>query len=992
MGACKEVLGGIGKSNYSYGVSMNSCALRHLFFLVVAAQLSAYGCSDEAGPAVETEPDAEQREDRAPLEDADSVEDQSEEVIPDDVVADPITQEITPDLNADIPDAASEEGFFPDPAEGECVDGGNGARGRLAFDDGEPLVGATVALIVDGEKRLGDTDEEGGFFVQAPCEEIFVEVLEFDSENYPAHPSLTNLPLGTFDASAQQPTFVVPLVTVEGVILDVLGNPIPEARLEADMDDSPVRIYNEQVAHEDGTFAVQLVPWRNAPYRLTARGPQGGDKNYRSATLTIVIVESPSEPTTFVLYEDRCAAPGPVRTSEGTPLEWLYIRVEGEPYEDSVVYYSFDPGFFYDRTQPEVITEELPLFCGTQSMNIWNAIWTDPNWPCQNIANPDQLCMNNYPVHRDLEITEPIEDGIVIPVARARGLVTYDAHGTGTGTPQENVTVRYEARYRWGPGPWDTLTVFNETTTGSTGAYSMVVLPYPDIEYTVTARIRDTDIRPLGEFEDVVIVSNDTDFDIEMPEALPQCVMTGTVHSTEGRDFNEILLNWEGTHSTQVLDGEEVLFDIGDDLYVDPPFRYFSPEPTRYYRWGFPEDEISFIPLLCGDHSVNLHSVDWPGCGGSLDEICFNGFQWWGGGGWHTPGSVSIEDSLDGLEVPVAHLSGFVTDPSGQPVEGIGVSAMLPQGLFSFAMNSTGTDSAGLYDFVVLPEDTWMVSLSMGDDHPRLDDLWPPEPVEIEVPNTGGQANIEMLEGPERCRLSGAITAVPVDEMGDPEGVELERLRFNFYGPWYGMFGWDFRSDEPSVYYRYGNNALLMEAIPLVCGPQTFAASSRRNSFYPSCSNPERFDQPCLSSYAFWQNEDVQEDVDGFEIPVVYIYGTVTRDGETPIEGALVQVVGTVKIDGEEEDTTVVMGGVSNETVTRSDGTYRMAVVPSREPYALTITTPLTDDLGLIESSVCTLETETIIVDDEEVIVPCLERTFTPQDTSVEADFSLDDG
>lgn len=861
--------------------------------------------------------------------------------------------EDTPIVLPDVPDDLG-EGYFPDDPSGPCIDDGDGARGRITFPDGTALAGATVGILVDGEKRLGELDDEGTFFVLSPCEEVVVEISIFESVNYPAHPSLFNLPIGRFDAAAEEPTFVVPLVTVEGVILDVNTEPIPEARLNAELDDSPVRVYNEQIAGEGGEFAVRLVPWPHGPYDLTALGPEDSSKNFRSATLSVLIGDPPPDPTTFTLFEDRCPAIGPVRTSRGTELEWLYFRISGDPYPDDWRYLSFDPGFFYASGEPDLITEELPLFCGVQTVKFYNAVWVDPDWPCRDWDDNDQPCVNNYPILHDHDLTEPIEEGLTVPTVRVRGQVLHTDdpdNPDAEPVPQEDVIVRYEARHRWGPGLGDTVDVSNEAVTDESGNYWMDVLPFEDgVEYTVSARIRDTDIRALGSVETTVVIGEEeVDFDVNMPVGPPRCILTGTVRSSEGRDFNEVQLDWWGWD------------DEGDYMYTDRPASYFSPEPTRYYRGGFPEEEIGFVPLLCGDHNLRLHSAPFDGCGASPEEVCFQYFQWWGWGGYDEAGSVSLQTPTEDVDVPVVHLSGFVRGPEGEPIEGVGVSAMYMVSPFSFAMNSTGTDSSGFYDFVVLPGVPWTVSISIADDYPLLDDYWPPEPAEIVPGDEGAGLNIDVLEGPPRCRFSGPLTT--------SEGVELDRLELGFFGQWYGLMGWIFKSDEPGVYYRDGNDALLMEQIPLVCGEQSFGLWSRRTAYAPSCSNPERFDQPCLNGYPIWSNQDIQDDMVGGSVPVVWLSGTVTTDGEEPIQGATIEASGAVEVAGDgEDDPNVGMGSAANFATTRSDGSYRMAVVPSLAEYTITITTPLDVDLGEI------IATEVI-----------------DEDTQVDANFSLTD-
>jgi len=850
---------------------------------------------------------------------------------------------LDPDADTDsdaVPDvvATDIEGVFPGQPEDPCLEGGDGARGVISFAGEQPLIGATVALVGVDFKHLGVTDGDGAYYVRVPdCAVHDVLVARYDSTAYPSQPSLVDLPLGEADPLEEEPEWEIPLVRVEGTIVDVLSAPISGALLEAELLDGRVRVYNEHAADDVGAFGVYLVPWSDAPYDMTARGPQGGDKTYRTATLRILIEDPPPEPSVFTLFEERCPVAGPIRTSEGIPLNWLYMTVEGEPYPDGLTYLSFDPGFYYERDEPDVVTESLPLQCGTQRVRLWNAIWTDPNWPCIDERSPDQLCINGYPLLWDETVTEA-SDGFEIPVVRVSGEITDEMD-----VLLSDVTVRFEARYRWGEGAFDTVTVFNEAVTDD-GYYSMVLLAYPDIVYDVTARIRDDDPRPLGEFEGVAAVSEATAFDIEMPEAPPRCVLTGTVHSSEGRAFSEILTSWRGND-----------FESGESLYVDPPLNFFSPEPETWHRDGFPDESIPFVPLFCGEHDLELHSVDWPSCYLSPDEVCFSLFPWWN--------NEPIEEPLsDGLEIPVVHLSGFVRGPDSEPVEGVAVSATYQVGFFNFAQNANGTDATGLYDFVVLPDTPWSVAVSIADDHPQVDDYWAPEPVTIESGPTGTALSIELLEGPDRCRLGGEVVT--------SDGVPLERLILLHYGPWYGLLGWEFWSDEPGAYYRRGNETTVLDAIPLVCGEQDLRLLSRRSSFNPSCFNDERFDQPCLSNYAVWQGVDMSDDVDGVEIPVVTISGRVTLDGTDPIEGARVEASGTVfRAGAGPDDPPVRVGGVSNHAVTRTDGTYDLVVVPTEfSDYTITITTPIAIDLGQITA------TETIT-----------------DDTEVDADFSSEE-
>jgi hypothetical protein len=899
-----------------------------LFVLAPGCGSDPAGGGPDAGDDVDDAADVAEEPDSADLldggdaanpdadADADAAPDLAVDVAPD-VVAD-VVADVVPDTEDDVI-----EPIFPRDPDAPCTDGGNGARGVVRFGDGVPLYRAIVSLSGPGFEHLGITDEEGGFYIRVPCGEVTAEVT-FESANYPVHPTLTALPLGEFDASVDEPTFDIPLVAVSGEIIDVRSLPIAGARLQGELVDGDIRVFNEAEADEEGLATVQLVPWSDAPYRLTALGPEDSDKSYRSATLTVLIGDPPPEPSTFVLYEDRCPAPGPVRTSEGTPLDWLYIQVDGEPYPERIIYFSFDRGFYYEQTDPDTVTEGLPLQCGVQSVKLWNAIWVNPDWPCIDHRFPDQLCLSNYPIFDEALVAEPLE-GIVIPVVRVGGEVRDEG-----GELQDEVTVRYEATYQWGDSSSERLTVFNEAVTDD-GYYNMVVLAYPDIEYRVTTRIRDDDPRPLGELEAFYFVSEATNIDLTLPEAPPRCILGDTIHSSEGRDFHEIRTDWFGFDS-----------ETGEALYPSQPVRFFSPEPGRYHRVGFEDEEIDFVPLLCGDHSLSLHSVDWPGCGSSPDEICFSAFPWWNR-------EPVEEPMLDGLEIPVVHLSGFVRGPDGEAVAGVGVSATYPVGFFNFATNSTGTDARGLYDLVVLPNTPWQVSASIPDDHPQLDDYWPPDVVNFESGEFGGQVNLTLLEGPERCRLSGPVTT--------SDGVELNRLTFNHYSPWYGLTGWEFRSDLPAEYYRGTDADAVRDVIPLVCGEQSLYITSRLNTSLPSCFNTERWREPCLSNYAYWNGYDLTEPEHGLEIPVVTITGRVTQDGETPI------ALATVSVDGRIE-----AGRVFNQTVTRPDGTYSVVVVPSEtREYVITITTPLDVDLGQVEF-----------------------REIVDGDTVVDADFSRD--
>ena len=272
--------------------------------------------------------------------------------------------------------------------------------------------------------------------------------------------------------------------------------------------------------------------------------------------------------------------------------------------EGSITYYSFLPGYYYESSTPDVITEELPLFCGNQTLKLWNAVWSNTDWPCLNINNPDQLCLWNYPFWIDTDITEGSEDGLQVPVVRAEGTVLDDF-----GIPQESVVIRFEGRYQWGAGFYDYVDIINETETDGSGHYSLVLLSYEGTEYTVTARLRDTDVRPLGDFEDTVLIEGPTTYDITLPEAPPSCILLGTIHSNEGHDFNEIQSDFWGYNET------------GEELYIDLPYSYFSPEPGIYHRYDEPDEVVYWIPLLCGDHDLTFNSANWEGCYSSSDEL-----------------------------------------------------------------------------------------------------------------------------------------------------------------------------------------------------------------------------------------------------------------------------------------------------------------------------------------------------------------------------------
>jgi hypothetical protein len=531
----------------------------------------------------------------------------------------------------------------------------------------------------------------------------------------------------------------------------------------------------------------------------------------------------------------------------------------------------------------------------------------------------------------------------------------------------------------------------------------MVVIPFPadaEVPYAVTTRIRDDDRRPLGSFEcgtedgaDCPVVSEAGVYDIEVPEGAPRCILDGTIHSNEGRDFSEIMVTFDGDSIPE--EGEDP-----EPLYVDPPWSFFSPEIGTWYRAGFEDEEVPFVPMLCGVHDLRLSSADWPSCNMSPDEVCFQSWTWWFN-------QVVDEPITDGIEIPVVHVSGYVTTEDGTPVEGASVSAITGFPPYFFVMNGTGTGPDGLYDFVVLPCSNhpachplcetdencptgmacqdgecacvesfcdwpgveWGISVSVGDDHPmNLTAVDATEVIDDAV-----QINFEMPPGPPRCPFSGTVHT--------DEGVDLEALDFYHFGAPYGMAFWQFRSLIPGIYFRYPNDEILLDAIPLICGVQSMEINSIESTRISSCVSPENFDQPCLDFYRHWDGFDLQEPVEGVELPVVWIRGEVTRNGEEPISGAEIEVrsVMTVEtgdppctIDTDCEDADAVCndegacertvrgllletdggdlrnaGGISNYAVSRPDGRYSLVVVPTpHSQYEITITTPLGVDLG----------------------------------------------
>jgi hypothetical protein len=195
----------------------------------------------------------------------------------------------------------------------------------------------------------------------------------------------------------------------------------------------------------------------------------------------------------------------------------------------------------------------------------------NPDWPCLDHGHPDQLCLNNYPLFVSQELTEPFEGGFSIPVVRVGGTV-YDWNDV----PQAGVTVNVRGQYQWGESRFDAWDAFNEVVTGEDGTWTMVMLAQEGVTFRVTTRIRDDDSRPLDAFEGTTTITGDTVLDIDLEEAPPRCILSGTVHSNEGRPFNEIQLNFSGTD------------DLDEPLYVNPPWRFFTEDPETWYRSGFP--------------------------------------------------------------------------------------------------------------------------------------------------------------------------------------------------------------------------------------------------------------------------------------------------------------------------------------------------------------------------------------------------------------------
>jgi hypothetical protein len=207
------------------------------------------------------------------------------------------------------------------------------------------------------------------------------------------------------------------------------------------------------------------------------------------------------------------------------------------------------------------------------------------------------------------------------------------------------------------------------------------------------------------------------------------------------------------------------------------------------------------------------------------------------------------------------------------------------------------------------------------------------------------------------------------------EGVELESLNFFHFGEYYGMAGWQFQSIEPGVYYRYPNDSILLDNIPLFCGVQQteegtyewvqdFIVDSIYSSRIPSCIDPDNYDQPCLDWYRWQDDFLLTEDVDmshGIEIPVVWVRGIVTKNGDEPVQGATVEARGTIVLPVEGGGTRVA-GQISNYAVTRPDGRYQMVVMPSElSQYEITIETPVGVDLGQVTHT--EVITEDITVD-----------------------------
>jgi hypothetical protein len=289
-----------------------------------------------------------------------------------------------------------------------------------------------------------------------------------------------------------------------------------------------------------------------------------------------------------------------------------------------------------------------------------------------------------------------------------------------------------------------------------------------------------------------------------------------------------------------------------------------------------------------------------------------------------------------GLEVPVAHVSGQVTDNGGTPVENVIVTTEYSQSMFAFALNQAISDVTGHYDMVVLPNQTWTLNASLPDDHPRINELWVPDEVNVAVAEEDVVVDITMPDEPLRCPLSGQFTT--------SDGVALEFLELNHYASWYGLYGWRFRSDTPGVYYRYGYETPLLDSIPLVCGVQSLQLFSRRSSQAFTCDDPERFNQFCFDGYQQWQSFDLSEPQGGFVFEVVTLSGTVTMDGDTPIEDALIEVSATVVADGP-----VTRGNISNYASSGADGTYQLVVMPGGLfSYDITITTPPSVGLGQV--------------------------------------------
>lgn len=1135
------------------------------------------GCAcgdDDVSPApLDTEGEADGTERDAALPDgivADVVESDEghDDIGPDiDDVAD-----LTVDINLD----AENEGVFPPAPDGTCLEGENGAVGHVQFVDGTPLVSATVAVKTGDIHHLGYTDEAGRFFIQAPCEALYVELAVYETEDHPSYPDIWHLPLGTFDAAIEERVFQIPLIPIDGFVFDIVGDPIVGAQLEAELDDPPVRVSNLDLADEAGRFTVWVVPWSDGLYSFTARGPEDSDKRYRTATITTLVEEPLPEPLEFTLYEDRCPIYGDFHTSEDVSLDWLFIRLTGATYPDGAEdYMSFTTSVYYPSGEPQEIYNNVPTWCGgPQTLRLWDAGWNAPDWPCIDIEHPERICLWRYPVLNTESLAEPMDDGATIEVVRIGGVVT-DTFGIAQAEVEVTASATYPFHYD--EDGWTYFSVYNEAETDLEGSWSMVVIGFEgpedcfneidddidgladcldsdcmdgdrclfepsdeeteetveicnngidddldwyadcddfdcrrsqycyeicdngiddngfgDIdcddwrcswarecwEYTVTARIPDDDRRPLDPTDTSVFIEEPGSVELILPEGLPRCIVAGPLRSSEGREFSQVTFEFAGNmcpEDTECPDGtdceaaelcaiesrptcDDYYCADGESLYTPSSWRFYTPEPVRFWRVGEEDEEIPFLPLLCGEHYMRFTSEDretWgtPACMLSPEEVCFTAWTWW----WW---DHVVTAPMDGIEIPVVHLSGHVHDHLGAPVQSAGVQAMNPQGMFSFALNMNTTDGSGFYDFVVIPDRTWNVSVSgiyneetnltgsdlcfngwdddgdgftdcedqdcqgelfscyencdngLDDDGDGLIDCMDPlcasscggcdraevctdffnndedcdgfrgcEDSDCDSLNGCWQtlyieesASLDMHMGPgyNRCPFSGVFET--------SEGVELERLQLIIEGDavdltlagddvrlmsgYYGM-GWDYRSVEPGLYYPAGSSA-EDEEIPLICsfqkdrdgvtqyiGPQRLTLYSWRSSYWPNCTDPERFDQPCFYGYTIWSELDLAVPWTGdIVFDVVWIRGQATEDGEIPIESAVVEVEGTVWDQiGTDPDTgepiLSTRGSVSNFALTRPDGRYSVAVVPApNSSYTVTITTPLGVDLG----------------------------------------------